>query len=177
VKFAEIQQLKAEELESLATASSRELFSNPSLVAASLSLSTQLAAPDFAQTESLLDAVATALTAVPEVSLDQLLWVRIEDDNVYESLNSALGGVPHRQRIEEADNAYAIQLELAGSVSGAQLAHQKSQLDEFIDQLSLMSYLVELDLLESPVDSALSSDFGKVDAGRYRVSLKLGSRQ
>ena len=176
VQRAETQRLQTDQSLSRVKDSARQLFESPTMLASSLSLSDQLALSERALAGSLLDAVATALVTVPHVSLDQLVWIRIEDDDVYESLSHALAGVPYRQRVESSLKKVDMQLEISGQVSGDKLEQQKARLDEFVDQLSRLENVVDINLLESPVDVALSSNHDFQAAGRYRVSVTLGGR-
>ena len=139
-----------------------------------LLLAEQLAATANMTAASLFDRLGSAVTAVPGITLDGMVWVPVSPDEAYDTLAYAINSVPQRDVINISANALVQQIELSGRVSGQSLQDQKRQLDLFTDALKQLSGATAVSILESPVDMALSSESGNREAAHYRLSLQLG---
>ncbi|MFK8081900.1 MAG: hypothetical protein AB8B97_16560 [Granulosicoccus sp.] len=164
--------------ESTIEATARAAFSQPRIAAESLFIADELLSPAWLEPEDLLAAVATVVTDMPGVQLDRLVWMLAERDEPYESINHALDAVSYRQSVTQTTRDISIQLELSGRVFGETLNAQQQLLLRFLDKLQHLPGTVDAHVLESPLDTALSSRMGSDDGhGRYRVAMILGKQQ
>ncbi|MFK7995225.1 MAG: hypothetical protein AB8B87_13865 [Granulosicoccus sp.] len=155
---------------------SAALFLHPEAGADSLFIADKLAGSESEHlaAEYLLEVVATVVTAVPELQLDRLIWAPVVGNELYDSLSYSLDSVSHRQGIETDERGFNFQLEMSGQVSGETLKAQQSVLKGFVSELSNSPGTRDITVLESPVDTALSSESDAKRLGRYRVALLLG---
>lgn len=150
------------------------LNNSPAIAANALALAGQLTASVGMSAESLFESVGSALTAVPGITLDEMIWVPVSNNEVYESMAYAMNAIPHRQSFDVSHNGVVQQLELSGRVAGVSLQEQKAQLDLFEDALRHLPGALAVSIIESPVAMALSSGAGDSTAANYRISLQLG---
>ena len=150
------------------------LHRNSGVAAAGLLLADQLAATTSMTAASLFERVGSAVTAVPGVTLDGMVWVPVSPDEAYDTLAYAINSVPQREAIDTSTDSWVQQVELSGRVSGSSLKDQKRHLDLFTDALKQLPGATAVSTLESPVDMALSSESDDRESAYYRLSLQLG---
>lgn len=150
------------------------LHSMPGVAANALLLADHLATDPGMPPDLLFEAVGSAVTDVPGIVLDGMIWSPIATNEGFETLAYALGSVPKRDFQGTATSGAATQVELTGRVMGSSLALQKQQLDMFKEALSQLPNIMEVRILDSPVDLALSSDSSGHESALYRLSLRLG---
>ena len=121
--------------------------------------------------QNLLENLGTVLTSMPSIILDTLIWVSTDSQENYESLTYVLSSVPHRQSLNVVDAPAVQQVEIAGSVSADTLNTQKRRFDQFVKALQTIPGAGPVIVLESPVDSALSSDVDDNTVGGFRLSF------
>lgn len=152
-------------------------FSHPRFAADSLFIADELSDSVLLEPQDLLEEIATAVTAVAGIQLDRLVWAVAGRDELYESVSYALDAIPARQSAISGEYSVVLQVELSGRVSAQTLNEQQTLLKDFMDELRRVRGAVDARILESPVDTALSSHVDVNSAGRYRVSLILGEIQ
>ena len=150
------------------------LHRNSGVAADGLLLADQLATTASMTAASLFERVGSAVTAVPGITLDGMVWVPVSPDEAYDTLAYAINSVPQRHVINTSTIALVQQIELSGRVSGRSLKDQKRHLDLFKDALKQLPGATAVSILESPVDMALSSESGNRESAYYRLSLQLG---
>ncbi len=148
-------------------------FSQPRVAAESLIIADLLNKTAIASPEKILSELATAVNAVPDVSIDRIVWAMVKADDAYESLTHALASVPSIRTVESHAESWAVQVEMAGHVSGDTLVKRKAVLDTLLVELQTLRGAMGIVVLESPVDQALSSSTDRRHAGQYRLSLKM----
>jgi len=160
--------------ESEIQASAAAAFTQPRVAADSLFIADELSNPAWSETQSLLGAVATVITAMPGVQLEQLVWTLVEHDEPYESMTHTLDSASHRQTLSRTSRDVAVQLELSGTVPGDSLKARQTVLEKLVKKLWRLPGVINARVLESPLDTALSSQIDADSPGQYRVSLIMG---
>ena len=150
------------------------LHRHSGVAADSLLLAEQLAGTSSMTAASLFERVGSAVTAVPGITLDGMVWVPVSPDEAYDTLAYAINSVPLRSIDSALKNKMIQQVELSGRVSGSSLKDQQLHLDKFRDALLKLPGAAAVSVLESPVDMALSSESGDRESAYYRLSLQLG---
>lgn len=153
------------------------LASEPDAASRSLETIASHVAVEPLRPEVLLQTVAATITRYPALVLDRLSWTALLDDAPVDMVFNSLDQVAHRDRIWSSSTPPSyIQMELAGSVSGEWGLRERQQiLDAFVEDLSSLPLINRVTVLESPVDSARSSDaLDSRDSG-YRLSLLMAS--
>ena len=176
IQSNQIQQAAIKTAESDIYSRAGSVFSQPRITADSLFIADSLSGLSFSKPEKLLEDIATAVTRVAGVELDQLVWSLMESDEPYETLTHSINSVPYRKSTNLIASNETVQLELSGRVSGNTLNQQQKLLDDFVSQLLTVPNAIEARALESPINTALSSKSSVDSLGRYRVLLILGER-
>lgn len=147
-------------------------YEAPGSSAVSLFLSDRLISLASYKPQTVLGDIATAVTAVPGIVLDKMVWAVLESDESYASLSYALASVGHRQSLESQDGGDTLQLEVLGRASGKSLAERKLKLDRFVAQLMTLPGPLEIQVIQSPADAALSSNVLNQSQEVFRLLLK-----
>ncbi len=148
-----------------------------SFTADSLFVKDELSRDSQLSTDFLLTSIARVVSAAPNITIERLVWTSLEDNELFETLTLGSMAVVSRASVVQADARKSVQMQIEGGVSVAALAKQKSALDSFVKELKSLPWIREVRVLESPLDSALSSGTQGHEAGKYQLSLLLGGVQ
>lgn len=167
----EQQQFNAREAEQSIEAA-QSIHHSPDAVANSIRLLDKFQISTTVRPVAVTSTIAHALSKAPEVALDRLIWAAIADSEPVEGLYASIDRVMVRDQLPGAKGvSEQVHVEIAGVVSGHDLSAQKQSLDEFIRALQENGVVSHLLVVESPVDSALSSKLVVEQSSQYRVSM------
>lgn len=155
----------------------KELHVPLSFAADSLFIMDELSRVSQPNADVLLTSIARVLTEAPDITIDRLAWISLEDNELFETLTHGSLAVTPRTSIVDTLGSSNVQMQIEGTVSVAALADQKSKLDKFVNELKILSTVSLVRILESPLDSALSSGGQVHEAGQYRLSILLSGVQ
>lgn len=125
----------------------------------------------------LLTSIARVISAAPEITIDRLAWISLENNELFETLTHGSMAVVPRASVVEEDIDKGMQVQIEGVVSVSTLAHQKNKFDSFLRGLEKLPSIREVRILESPLDSAMSSGAQINEVGRFRLALLLADNQ
>ena len=154
--------------------SASAFHAQPRLAAESLVVADLLSQSSTASPERILSGVAKVVSTLPSVSIDRLAWAVVEADENYESFTHALAAVPSLGSVESIVGVWTVQVDMSGSVAGDTLSLRKRELDQLLDELNKLDGALDIVIVESPVDLALSSSTDSELADQYRLTMKFG---
>lgn len=154
-----------------------ELNDKPEFVARSMVRIDQHAGAKPMGAVGVLATVASAIDDYPAILLDSLFWSVMPDNQPLDLAYTALSQVPQREELWHADsNVERLQVEISGTVSDEQgqgLREQQQILESFVDHLQSLPALLEVKVMESPVNAARSSEHVDDHSSAYRLSLQM----
>ncbi|MFK7893132.1 MAG: hypothetical protein AB8B63_20125 [Granulosicoccus sp.] len=152
----------------------RSMHVAPVSVARSMVLIDDFNAENSLQPNLVTSVLATALSNVPAVSLERLVWTILNDNEHYDDIvNSNSPAVVREFYWGDELSSQVVLVEVSGFVSGLNLSDQKRAMDRFVSQLETGQFVSQVAVLESPVDSALHSELASELSSAYRISVRM----
>ncbi|ASJ76239.1 hypothetical protein [Granulosicoccus antarcticus] len=155
----------------------RELNDRPEFVVRSVARIEDHASARPMDAVGVLATVASAINDYPAIVLDSLSWSVMPDNQPIDLAFTAMSQIPQREQLWHADSTVEkLQVEISGTVMDVEaqgLREQQRVLDSFVVHLQTLPSLVEVNVMESPVNAARSSERVDDEDSSYRLSLQL----
>lgn len=153
-----------------------ELTDSPESIALSMQLIDSFLSVATPDAGILFVLLADALSVVPAVSLDRLTWMSTGETERYDQSFTMIDRVELRQDDWSSQaQAEKLRVEISGEVTGKDLSEQSRHLDQFLEVLRSTDVVFDINVMESPVDSAQSSHLVSGHVSSYRVALQLSA--
>lgn len=154
----------------------RSVHASPEHLARSISMIDQFQSTATVRPDFVVSIVAQAISTVPALSLERLAWKAINDNEYYDELISSVDRAEARSHYwSEGAAGDRVRVEVSGNITGKDLSAQKLSLDDFVKALQGIHSVSHVEVVESPVDSASSSERLSGHTSYYRVSLDLSA--